>query len=429
MENPSFDAMALAAEGIEKHRQGEAILDLRLPSGSPAVGVPVRVTQRSHDFLFGVPLRPRHYRHERTLQYVKGVFNFVELLEFNWGQYEPDEGKPLLEERRRFIHEWCIPNGIRRFYGHMLVWTRQYGEYPKTALPLWLFRYTPSRQYELLKARIQREVRDYRDVDMIWDVVNEPVHCRAWGNWNKPNRYDDEPLDVVDRYVADALRWAYEANPNAPLLVNEYDLFVDKKMQERFLRLLEMLQEKKIPLHAVGIQAHDMQATYWPSPEEVWRACETFGTELRLPVYFTELCYDSSPNQQIQGRHRRGMWNPQHQAEAVEEFYRVAFGHPMVAGIVYFGLVGSEAWKENVGLLDEQGNPKPAWERVRYLITEEWKTQVSGKTAKDGTLRLRGFFGQYQAEVTYRGRQYTFDLHLQKGGQNRWQLTLSQERQ
>jgi GH35 family endo-1,4-beta-xylanase len=69
-------------------------------------------------------------------------------------------------------------------------------------------------------------------VDMIWDVVNEPVHCRAWGNWDKPNRYDDEPLDEVYRYVADALRWAHEANPNAPLLVNEYDLFVDKKMQD-----------------------------------------------------------------------------------------------------------------------------------------------------------------------------------------------------
>ena len=63
MEHPVFGAMAQAAEGIEKHRQGEAILEFLLPSGSPAVGVPVRVTQRSHDFLFGVPLRPRHYRH------------------------------------------------------------------------------------------------------------------------------------------------------------------------------------------------------------------------------------------------------------------------------------------------------------------------------------------------------------------------------
>jgi len=32
-------------------------------------------------------------------------------------------------------------------------WKRQ-----TTAFPRWLFRYTPSRHYELLKARVQREV-------------------------------------------------------------------------------------------------------------------------------------------------------------------------------------------------------------------------------------------------------------------------------
>ncbi|MGC8785196.1 MAG: endo-1,4-beta-xylanase [Armatimonadota bacterium] len=59
---------------------------------------------------------------------------------------------------------------------------------------------------------------------------------------------------------ADSLRWAHEANPQARLLVNEYDLFADADASERFLRLLEMLLEKRIPLHAVGIQAHDRMA-------------------------------------------------------------------------------------------------------------------------------------------------------------------------
>lgn len=156
--------LAKANDGIEKHRKGEAVLKFKLPNGLPAVGVHVRAIQKSHDFLFGCPLRPRHYNDPRHLKPFRELFNFVALLEFNWGQYEPDEGKPLLEERRRFIFDWCIPNGIRRFYGHMLVWTRQYGEYPKTALPLWLFRYDRKTQYELLKKRIQREVKDYQDI-------------------------------------------------------------------------------------------------------------------------------------------------------------------------------------------------------------------------------------------------------------------------
>lgn len=415
-----------ANEGIERHRKGEAILEFKLPNGSPATGASVQVTQQSHDFLFGCPLRPKHYNDPRHLQPFKELFNFVALLEFNWGQYEPDEGKPLLEERRRFIFDWCIPNGISRFYGHMLVWTRQYGEYPRTALPLWLFPYDRKTQYELLKKRIQREVKDYSDIDIVWDVVNEPIHCRAWGEWEKPNRFD-EPLDKVFAYVSDAFRWAHEANPKAILLVNEYDLFVSKQYRDRFLMLLKMLLDKNVPIHAVGIQAHDLQGVYWPSPSEIWSACEIFGTQLGLDVYFTELCYFSDPKQPIRGQHKSGFWSPEKQADAVEEFYRVAFGHPKVAGIIYFGLVGSEIWQPMTGLLDEDFRPKPAWERLKRLVREEWWTKEAGRTEKDGTFQFRGFFGQYLVEVVHRNRRYRFNFHLRKGQPNRWQFVLSDE--
>lgn len=416
--------LAKAAEGIEKHRKGEAIIEFLFPNGSHAANVSVQVTQQSHDFLFGCPLRPRHYNDERHLQWFRQLFNFVELLEFNWGQYEPDEGKPLVEERRRFIFDWCYPNGIRKFYGHMLVWTRQYGEYPKTGLPLWLFRYDRKTQYELLKKRVQREVRDYSDVDIVWDVVNEPIHCRAWGEWEKPNRFD-EPLEKVFAYVADALRWACEANPRAKLLINEYDIFARKDSQGRFLTLLGMLLDKNIPIHAVGIQAHDLQASYYPSPAEIWDVCETFGTQLGLDIYFTELCYFSDPKQPIRGSHRSGFWNPDVQADAVEEFYRVTFGHPKVMGIIYFGLIGSEIWQPTTGLFDEKFQPKPAWERLRKLISEEWRTRVEGQTANDGTFKFRGFYGRYQAEATYQNRHHIFDFHLRKGQPNRWKFVFS----
>ncbi len=422
--NDSQAILAQSTEGIEKHRKGEAVVEFKSPNGSPAIGVSVWVNQQSHDFLFGCPLRPRHYNDLRHLQRFKELFNFVALLEFNWGQYEPDEGKPLVEERRRFIFERCIPNGINHFYGHMLVWTRQYGEYPKTGLPLWLFRYDPKTQYELLKKRIQREVKDYSDVDIVWDVVNEPIHCRAWGEWEKPNRFD-EPLDKAFAYVADALKWAHEANPKATLLINEYDLFARKQSRDRFLRLLRMLLDKNVPIHAVGIQAHDLQATYYPSPKEIWDACETFGTQLGLDIYFTELCYFSDPKHPIRGDYRSGFWSPEAQADAVEEFYRFAFGHPRVKGIIYFGLVGSEIWQPTTGLFDENFQPKPSWERLAKLIKQEWWTKESGLTGRDGTFCFRGFFGRYRVEVSHNGRRYSFDAHLREGQNNRWHFTLT----
>ncbi|MGQ9462558.1 MAG: endo-1,4-beta-xylanase [Candidatus Fervidibacter sp.] len=411
------------AERIERHRKRDATLEFIAPNGSPTAGADVQVSQQSHDFLFGCPLRPRHYNDPRHLELFKQLFNLVALLEFNWGQYEPDMGKPLSEERKRFIYEWCLPQGISHFYGHMLVWTRQYGEYPKTALPLWLFRYDLKTQYELLKKRIQREVKDYSDIDIVWDVVNEPIHCRAWGEWDKPNRFD-EPIGKVFTYVADALLWAHEANPKATLLINEYDLFASKVARERFIQLLKMLLEKGVPIHAVGIQAHDLQATYWPAPEEIWEACEIFGTSLGLDIYFTELCYPSDPKQEIRGLYRSGFWSPENQADAVEEFYRVAFGHSRVRGIIYFGLVGSEIWRPTTGLLDESFKPKPVWDRLRRL-REEWWTRESGRTTKEGIFQFRGFEGEYLVKVSFQGQTYTFKFCLKKGHSNRWQFVLS----
>ncbi|MDW8290841.1 MAG: endo-1,4-beta-xylanase [Armatimonadota bacterium] len=408
-----METLEEASRGIAQHRQGEVVLRFQRVDGSPIPGLAVHISQQHHDFLFGCPLRPVHYNDSSLLECFRELFNFVELLEFNWGQYEPDEGKPLLEERLRFIREWCLPQGIEHFYGHMLVWSRQYGEYPKSAQPLWLFRYERAAQYDLLKKRIQREVRDYSHFNMIWDVVNEPVHCRVWGEWDSPEDLR-EPLAKVFPYVADCLRWAHEAHPNACLLVNEYDLFADADIRERFLRLLEMLLEKQVPLHAVGIQAHDCTATYWPSPQEIWQACDTFGTRLGLSVYFTELVYPVSPSKAIRGGHRRGTWTPEHQAEAVEEFYRTAFGHPQVAGIIYFGLRGDEIWLPEGGLLDENSRPRPAYERLRYLIGREWRTQHSSTTDENGTIRFRGFFGRYQVEARYRGEKQVFSFHVQK---------------
>ena len=413
-----------AERGIQEYRQGEATITLLEADGRPAPGVKIAVIQQSHDFLFGCIVRPRHYNDERYRQRLKELFNFVELLEFNWGQYEPDEGRPLLEERRRFIFDWCIPNGIEHFYGHMLVWSRQYGEYPKTALPLWLFRYDRATQYELLKRRIQREVRAYRDVNIVWDVVNEAVHCRRWGDWEKPDNFE-EPLDVMVGYVADALRWAHEANPEARLLINDYGVIVRGKYRDRYLQLVQTLLKAGVPLHAVGIQAHEpFKGAYWYSPEEIWEACEVFGSQMGLPIYFTEFWYVSDPHVPIRGNYREGMWNPERQAEAIEEFYRVAFGHPSVAGIVYFGLADDDVVRPTIGLLDGNFQPKPAWQRLHHLLKEEWWTRYSGTTSSQGLFHFRGFFGRYRVEAEHKGQRYTWSIHLEKGKPNHWTLLL-----
>lgn len=422
------DVLEDARSGIERHRKGDATITVRGTDGIPVPDAQVTIRQISHDFLFGNYIRPRHYDDPRYLNRFKELFNFVELLEFNWGQYEPDEGKPLLEQRMDFIRNWGLANGFERYYGHMLVWTRQYGDYPRTGLPLWLFRYDRSTQDRLLKQRIEREVTAYRDLDIVWDVVNEASHCRVWGDWDKDSYIQNsrpEPFESVLAYVRNALLRAHEANPDAKLLLNDYSIIVKGRFQDRFKRLIDALQADKAPLHAIGIQAHEpYKGKYRYSAQELWDAYEMFGARTGLPIYITEFFQVSDPSQEIRGAGRSGKWSGQQQAEALEEFYRVSFGHPSVKAIVYFGLTDADVVQPMCGLLDENYNPKPAWDRLKHLIQDEWTTTVSGRTNAEGVFQFRGFYGRYEATIQAGEKTATNEIHVQSGDTNRFALQI-----
>jgi GH35 family endo-1,4-beta-xylanase len=370
--------------------------------------------------------RPRHYTNELYRARFLEVFNFIQLLEFNWGQYERDEGQPKLAERRAFIDGWCRTNGLTRFYGHMLAWSYQVDE-PRDigpVNPFWLSRYNRDTQLRLLQGRIQREVRAYRDVDILWDVVNEPIHCRRWGDWKKPNDVDELIADVLP-YVRDALQWAHEANPNARLLINDYRIIPANKYRDRYRELVAMLKQDRAPLHAIGIQAHSPgNGAHWFSPEEIWQTCELFGMQLGYPIYFTEFWQVSDPQRKMTGARSAGQWSPELQADAIEQFYRVAFGHPAVQAIIYFGMIDGETESPTLGLLDANFQPKPAWTRLKKLIQEEWHTRQSASTDANGVHRFRGFFGRYEVRVTEAGQQRTFHAHLAKGQPNNWSFTV-----
>lgn len=417
-----------AAQGIEKHRKGEVKLEFRLPDGTMIANAQVKVEQVSHDFPFGNYVRPRHYRDAVYLSRFKELFNYVQLLEFNWGQYEPEEGKPHLDSRMEFIHNWCIPNGYRRFYGHMLVWTPDLEEPEGTQVPKWLFRYDKPTQYELLKKRIQRDVTAYKDIDLAWDVVNEAVHCRVWGDWDKPGYVQNkqaEPLERIVPYVKDALTWAHEANPKATLLINDYTVIVRGSFQERYKRLIDSLLAVKAPLSAIGIQGHEpYKGKYWYSPEELWKAYDLLGRQTGLPIYITEFFYVSDDTKPIYGTYRKGNWNEDLHAEAVEEFYRISFGHPSVKVIVYFGMSDNDAVIPKCALLDRQYNPKPAWNRLKQLIWNEWITKLSEQTSAEGQLSFRGFYGKYKVSLTYGGKEYPFEFYAEPGKANSFSFTV-----
>lgn len=133
------------------------------------------------------------------------------------------------------------------------------------------------------------------------------------------------------------------------------------------------------------------------------------------------------------------------QADILEYLYSIWFSHPAVEQIVYWNLIdgyahvwdpdpaviaasqGNMTQGENYyhgGLLRFDLSPKPAYERLYELINRRWHTEETAQTDAHGEIALRGFFGDYELEITKDGKTVTETLSLSKAGKNNFSIIL-----
>jgi endo-1,4-beta-xylanase len=168
-------------------------------------------------------------------------------------------------------------------HGHTLVWHSQ--------TPAWFFRdgdHAASRDLLLarLRAHILAEVGRYKGRVRSWDVVNEAIDegggARLYRNskWHKI---------IGDDFIEQAFRFAHEADPDAELQYNDFNIESGRKFQKA-LTMLKGLKEKGVPINSVGIQGHWIinRIPY----DELEHAIVEFN-KLGLKVNITELDIDA----------------------------------------------------------------------------------------------------------------------------------------
>lgn len=319
--------------------------------------------------------------------------------------------------------DWCLANDII-CKGHPLGWTGPAGT------PKWLLQQPADIATELYKARIYNNVIGYKGKIDMWDVVNEPVNTVPWeaaiGDMANNNdfRYNVKGISV-DKFVPwveKSFKWANEANPDGNYILNEYFTLAIPAIRDSFYVLLKELQKRKTPIKGIGIQAHEPREM-WFSPVEMYKIFDLYK-EFNVPIHITELIPQSS-GKDITGW-RSGKWTEQAQAEFAEQFYTLAFGHPSVASINWWGLSDKDIWLKGGGLLDKDYNPKPVYNTLLKLIKQDWMTKnVALKTDKNGGATFKGFFGKYEVIVTKTdGSKQSLTLHLGKKEANTWTFTL-----
>lgn len=163
--------------------------------------------------------------------------------------------------------------------GHTLCWHNQ--------TPAWIFvdslkrRVGKDELLKRLKEHISAVVGRYKGSIYAWDVVNEVIS-------DKPDEYlrNSPWLQICgEDFIEAAFRYAHEADPDALLFYNDYNEISPVK-RAKIIRLVKSLQQKGVPIHGIGLQAH--WAINEPSYQQLDSTLKEFA-ETGLQLQITEL--------------------------------------------------------------------------------------------------------------------------------------------
>ncbi|HWI00970.1 MAG TPA: endo-1,4-beta-xylanase, partial [Propionibacteriaceae bacterium] len=188
-----------------------------------------------------------------------------------WEVVEPARGQFDFTEADELVAFARAHN--QKVRGHTLVWHNQ--------LPSWLTSgtWTRAQLRAILRQHIFTEVGHFRGQIREWDVVNEAIddngelHDTFWLRNLGPG------------YIADAFRWAHQADPKAILFYNDYNIEGINAKSDAVYALVKQLKRQGVPIEGVGVQGH--LSTRYGLPENMQQNLHRFA-ELGLKTAVTE---------------------------------------------------------------------------------------------------------------------------------------------
>lgn len=189
-----------------------------------------------------------------------------------WQLVEPTQGTYDWAAADRLVKSAEANGQLVR--GHTLVWHSQ--------LPDWLTAgtYTSAQLRALLHKHITDEVTHFRGKIWQWDVVNEAFN-------------DDGTMrDTIwlramgPGYIADAFRWAHQADPRALLFYNDYNIEGLGPKSDAVYAMARQLRAQGVPINGVGVQTH--LDTQYGFPDQMTVNLRRFA-DLGLKVALTEV--------------------------------------------------------------------------------------------------------------------------------------------
>jgi len=401
-----------------RHRKASLKIKLISKDNSPLKNQEVKISQKTHQFLFGVggfeaveiesgkkltekpggvPIEEdrKSYLEEKLGKLFR--FHNYATLPFYLGRYEPVEGEPE-EELLKAGARWFLKRNIM-LKGHPLCW--------HTVCAPWLMNYSNDLILKKVIERVERDVSAFKGIINIWDVINEVVIMPVF------DKYDNAITRICKEYgqvriVKEVFEAAKRANPDSCLLLNDFDV------SKNYEILIDKVLQAGIPVDIIGIQSHQHQG-YW-GDEKVYDVLERFS-RFGLPLHFTENTLISGEimpaniedlNDWVVDDWPTTPEGEERQAREITRMYEILFAHPKVEAITTWS-GGDNAWLHApAGFLRTDNSLKPSYNSLCSKIENDWRTEITARTDAEGFVNIEGFKGGY--EIICGGETTAFKL-------------------
>jgi endo-1,4-beta-xylanase len=225
---------------------------------------------------------------------------------------------------------------------------------------------------ERMREHIHAVAGRYKGKIKVWDVVNEAISDGG------PDVLRKSPWSVIigPEFIEKAFQYAHEADPDAILRYNDYGLENPAK-RKKLITLIKQLQEKKVPVMAIGSQAHLNVSITFETMDQTLAELKTLG----LPIHITELDVNSATG----GQRATGADIAANAAttegglvaeaekkltDAYAGIFRAFLKHrDALKVVVFWGPNDANSWRSRGRplLFDADNKPKPAFEAVIEL--------------------------------------------------------------
>ncbi len=271
--------------------------------------------------------------------------------------------------------QWCLDNNIK-VWGHTLAWHAQTAN--------WFFQPGTNGEAvtrEIAMARLSNHiftvVGRYKGRITGWDVVNEAINDRGGGQ-TENLRMSSWVRAIGPDYLTLAFKWAHEADPQAQLYYNDYNIDQDTNYDQATpqysgkhtssMLLLKRLMAEGAPIHGVGIQGHWHLYNNISDIEKAIIDYESLG--LKISISELDVTATGSNSGALTGGGRGGAISAealQQQAEVYAKMFDIFNRHAKsVSRVTLWGISDRRSWRSGQSplLFDGQLQPKPALQAV-----------------------------------------------------------------